>query len=63
RRPAQPQPGVSERLAEYRRQLVAEPEAGVWLTPLIAKLEAQVGRNMPKEPRGLTESAEKALHR
>ncbi|MCI1244204.1 MAG: hypothetical protein LKI99_06090 [Acetobacter fabarum] len=63
RRPEQPQPGVSERLAEYRRQLAAEPEAGVWLAPLIAKLEAQVGRNMPKEPRGLTESAEKALHR
>ncbi|MFT8723322.1 MAG: hypothetical protein ABF759_12230 [Acetobacter malorum] len=63
RRPVQPQPGVSERLAEYRRQLAAEPEAGVWLVPLIAKLEAQVGRNAPKEPRGLTESAEKALHR
>ncbi|MFT8439855.1 hypothetical protein [Acetobacter fabarum] len=63
RRPVQPQPGVSERLAAYRRQLAAEPEAGVWLAPLIAKLEAQVGRNMPKEPRGLTESAEKAFHR
>ncbi|WP_143221489.1 hypothetical protein [Acetobacter syzygii] len=63
RRPVQPQSGVSERLAEYRRQLAAEPEAGVWLVPLIAKLEAQVGRNTPKEPRGLTESAEKVLHR
>lgn len=61
--PVQPQPGVSERLADYRRQLAAEPEAGVWLSPLIAKLETQVGRNVPKEPRGLAESAVKALHR
>lgn len=61
--PVRPHPGVSERLAEYRRQLAAEPEAGVWLSPLIAKLEAQVGRNVPKEPRGLAESAAKALSR
>lgn len=63
RRPVQPQPGVTERLAEYRRQLAAEPEAGAWLVPLIAKLEAQAGRNMPKEPRGLAESAQKDISR
>ncbi|GAA3674976.1 hypothetical protein [Acetobacter lovaniensis] len=61
--PSQPQPGVSERLAAYRRQLAAEPEAGVWLVLLIAKLEAQAGHNMPKEPRGLAESVQKAISR
>lgn len=63
RRPVVSQPSVSERLAAYRAQLRAEPEAGVWILPLIAQLEAQAGRNAPKEPRGLTESAEKAFHR
>lgn len=61
RRPVAPQPSVSERLAAYRAQLRAEPEAGVWILPLIAQLEANVGRNAPKEPRGLTESAAKVV--
>lgn len=50
------QPSVSERLAEYRRQLAAEPEAAVWLEPLISELEAQARRYALKEPRGLAES-------
>ena len=61
RRPVAAQPSVSERLAAYRRQLVAEPEAGAWILPLIAQLEAQVGRNAPKEPRGLAESTGKVF--
>lgn len=61
RRPVVAQPSVTERLAAYRKQLAAEPEAGVWISPLIEKLEAQVGRNTPKEPRGLAESAAKAF--
>lgn len=61
RRPVVSQPSVTERLAACRAQLRAEPEARVWILPLIAQLEAQVGRNAPKGPRGLAESAAKAL--
>ncbi|MGO2959287.1 MAG: hypothetical protein ACTIDN_09660 [Acetobacter sp.] len=61
RRPVVAQPSVTERLTAYRKQLAAEPEAGVWILPLIEKLEAQVGRNVPTEPRGLAESAVKAF--
>ncbi|MFT9115237.1 MAG: hypothetical protein ABF443_14220 [Acetobacter malorum] len=61
RRPVVAQASVSERLAAYRVQLRDEPEAGAWILPLIAQLEAQVGQNGPKGPRGLVESAAKAL--
>ncbi|WP_414146175.1 hypothetical protein [Acetobacter indonesiensis] len=60
-RPVVAQPSVTERLTAYRKQLATEPKAGVWSLPLIEKLEAQVGRNAPKEPRGLAKRAAKTF--
>ncbi|WP_061471095.1 hypothetical protein [Acetobacter senegalensis] len=63
RRPVEPQPSVSERLAECRRQLAADPTQGVWLEPLIAQLEAQVMATYGKEPTGSPHSAAQVLAR
>lgn len=63
RRPVQPQPSVSERLTECRRQLAADPTQGVWLEPLIAQLEAQVMAACGKEPVGKPHSAAQVFAR
>lgn len=63
RRPVEPQPSVSERLAECRRQLAADPTQGVWLEPLIAQLEAQVMATCGKEPTGRPHSAAQVFAR
>lgn len=62
-RPVEPQPSVSERLAECRRQLTADPTQGVWLEPLIAQLEAQVMATYEKEPTGKPHSAAQVFAR
>lgn len=63
RRPVEPQPSASERLAECRRQLAADPTQGVWLEPLIAQLEAQAVATYGKEPTGRPHSAAQVLAR
>ncbi|CEF41104.1 hypothetical protein ASN_1768 [Acetobacter senegalensis] len=63
RRPVEPQPSVSERLAECCRQLAADPTQGVWLEPLIAQLEAQVMATYGKETTGRAHSAAQVFAR
>ncbi|MCI1437079.1 MAG: hypothetical protein LKI03_06095 [Acetobacter indonesiensis] len=63
RRPVQPQPSVSERLAECRRQLAEDPAQGVWLAPLIAQLEAQVMATCGKEATGRSHSTAQVFAR
>lgn len=41
RRPEPVQPSVADRIAAYRQQIEAEPEAAVWLVPTIERLQAQ----------------------
>ncbi|MFP2873732.1 hypothetical protein ACLEIY_16060 [Acetobacter tropicalis] len=63
RRPAVPQPSVSERLAECRRQLATDPAQAAWLEPLIAKLETQATATCGKEPTGSPHSAAQVFAR
>ncbi|MCG4258186.1 hypothetical protein [Acetobacter senegalensis] len=63
RRPVEPQPSTSERLAECHRQLAADPAQAVWLQPLIAQLEAQVVATCGKEPQGRAHSASQVFSR
>lgn len=63
RRPAEPQPSASERLAECRRQLAADPAQAAWLQPLIAQLEAQVMATYGKEPAGRLHSTAQVFAR
>lgn len=63
RRPVEPQPSTSERLAECRRQLAADPAQAVWLQPLIAQLEVQVMATYGKEPQGMAHSAAQVFSR
>lgn len=58
RRPEVKLPSVSERIAEYRRQIEADPTAAEWLLPMIERLKAQA---TPKNQHSAPHSAMKPL--
>lgn len=53
RRPEVKMPSVSERIAEYRRQIKADPTAAEWLLPMIKSLQDQtLPKNQHSAPYG-----------